>query len=109
MIRSLAIALALAVALAASQPGMARAEDPAPATAPPPRHLDKCPHEIADYDGSDATADLVKRCLGKPTSEDHNRDGRFVYMYSARGGDLYLAFLFDPAGKLIRMNAYARN
>lgn len=42
--------------------------------------------------------------LGKPTSEDYNADGRFVYLYpTAKGSD---AYLFDAGMKLVYVRSY---
>jgi hypothetical protein len=54
------------------------------------------------------TAKEVKKQLGRPMNENHNPDGRFVYMYQTRDGAM-VAFLFDDKGVLIRVRGYARN
>lgn len=54
-----------------------------------------------------ATADQVKAKLGKPSYEDHNPDGRFIYMYDQPGSRV-TAYLFDSGGHLIRIRAYQR-
>jgi hypothetical protein len=119
MIRTLAPVAAVAWLVAAGLPAQAQSSAP-PAgpqspdatavAAPAPRHhLANCPTSPADFMDSDATAALVTRCLGKPFHENHNQDGRYVYMYSFKGGTVYAAFLFDPSGVLIRVRYYAVN
>lgn len=99
--------MAAAVCLLAFGP--ARAED-APATTPPPiRHLTGCPDNIADFIDSDATATLVKKCLGKPAFENHRADGAFSWVYPSRDGKLVMAFAFNHDGSLMRARAYAQN
>jgi hypothetical protein len=88
--------LALGSAVTAQEP-------PAPA----PHHLGGCPASLADFDNSDATIKLVESCLGRPTQTAPNADGRVVYTYLARDGSLYLDFLFDKTGALVRFRAYA--
>lgn len=87
-----------------------------PEAAPPPEaqapvrtHLDKCPKNVADFIDSDASATFVKKCLGRPASENRNPDGRLVYMYSFQGGKLMLAFLFASDGSMIRVRAYKQD
>ena len=99
--------LAAAIGLLAF--GSARAQD-APATTPPPiRHLTKCPDNIADFIDSDATAPLVKKCLGKPAFENHRPDGAFSWVYPSRDGKLIMAFAFNADGSLMRARAYAQD
>jgi hypothetical protein len=76
----------------------------AAATAPPPRHIDTCPKEVTDFQGTDATAKLVEKCLGRPYHTNQNPDGRFIYMYMyvVNGRTFYFSFLFDKDGVLIR-------
>jgi hypothetical protein len=88
--------LALGSAVTAQQP-------PAPAH----HHLDGCPANLADFDNSDATTKLVQDCLGRPTQTTPNPDGSAFYSYEARDKSLYLVFLFDKTGALVRFNAYA--
>jgi hypothetical protein len=54
-----------------------------------------------------ATADQVKAKLGKPSFEDHNPDGRFIYMYDQLNNQV-AAYLFDAKGALIRVRTYQR-
>ena len=99
----------LAAALGLSAFGSGHAEEPA-ATAPPlVRHLAKCPENIADFIDSDATATLVKKCLGKPAFENHRQDGAFSWVYPSRDGKLVMAFAFNPDGSLMRARAYAQD
>lgn len=89
--------------------GSAKAEDAETATPPPVRHLTKCPDNIADFIDSDATAALVKKCLGKPAYENQRADGAFSWVYSSRDGKVAMAFAFNPDGSLMRARAYAKD
>lgn len=66
-----------------------------------------CPSTLGGYKAGQATSEQVKQCLGKPTHEDRNPDGRYVYMYNIQGN--MIAFLFDSADKLIRIRGYTKN
>lgn len=89
--------------------GSAQAQD-AEATVPPAiRHLAGCPDNIADFIDSDATATLVKKCLGKPAFENRRPDGQFSWVYPSHDGKLVMAFAFNADGSLIRARAYAQN
>lgn len=55
-----------------------------------------------------ATAEQVRDKLGKPEMENHDPDGRFVYIYKSPAG-LYVTYLFDKAGTLTRIRAYSVN
>ncbi|MDP1632136.1 MAG: hypothetical protein Q8L66_12030 [Caulobacter sp.] len=94
------------ISLAARSGALAQTEEAPPA---PIKHLAKCPDNVGDYIDSDATAPFVKKCLGAPTTENHNPDGRFVYLYSLQGGKLTLTFLFASDGSMIRLRAYKTN
>jgi hypothetical protein len=94
--------LALASAVTAREPAQPAGEVPAAA-----HHLDGCPASLGAFDGSDATIKLVETCLGRPTQTAPNPDGRVIYTYLARDGSLYLDFLFDKTGALVRFRAYA--
>jgi hypothetical protein len=54
-----------------------------------------------------STAEDVKAALGKPDHENHNPDGRFVYLYSSPNG--MITYLFDSKGVLIRIRGYTKN
>lgn len=99
--------MASAIGLLASGP--APAQDAEIATPPQVRHLAKCPDNIADFIDSDATATLVKKCLGKPAFENHRQDGAFSWVYPSRDGKLVMAFAFNPDGSLMRARAYAQD
>lgn len=99
--------MASAIGLLAS--GSAPAQDVETATPPQVRHLAKCPDNIADFIDSDATATLVKKCLGKPAFENHRQDGAFSWVYPSRDGKLVMAFAFNPDGSLMRARAYAQD
>ena len=60
----------------------------------------------ASFAAGKSTADQVRTALGKPSNEDHNADGRFVYQYKSSGGDTIYAYLFDNKGVLIRIRGY---
>jgi hypothetical protein len=47
----------------------------------------------------------VRQKLGKPEMENHNPDGRFVYIYKSPAG-VYVTYLFDPSGTLIHIRGY---
>lgn len=99
--------LAAAVGLFAF--GSAQAQDAGATTPPEIRHLTKCPDNIADFIDSDATATLVKKCLGKPAFENHRQDGAYSWVYPSRDGKLVMAFAFNPDGSLMRAVAYAQD
>lgn len=67
--------------------------------------LTKCPDNAGAYVDSHVSASFVVKCMGKPQSENHNPDGRYVYMYNLKGGAM-IGFLFDHDGVLIRPVAY---
>ena len=52
------------------------------------------------------TSDEVKQKLGPPVHEDHNKDGRFVYLYDP--GKYYSGFLFDAKGVLTAIRVYTK-
>jgi len=79
-------------------------------TTPDPTASAPCPTQISGYMAGQATAEFVKRCLGTPLSEDHNKDGRFVYLYNTNEtptAKIITSFLFDSGGKLIRTRPYS--
>lgn len=53
----------------------------------------------------ETTADEVKAVLGDPEYIDQNPDGRFVYVYSMKGGKV--TYLFDAEKMLIRIRGFA--
>ena len=67
-----------------------------------------CPTKLGEYVAGEATSDFVKHCMGEPGFENHNPDGRFVYIYDL-DADTKAAFLFNLSGKLIRIRGYGRN
>lgn len=89
--------------------GTANAQDGGTAAPAPIRHLTECPENIADFIDSDATATLVKKCLGKPAFENRRPDGAFSWVYSLRDGKVAMAFAFNPDGSLMRARAYAKD
>jgi hypothetical protein len=82
-------------------PGVAQAPPPASAAATPPDE------SFPPFVNGTSTAKEVRDKLGKPASENHNPDGRFVYLYQAKNGAI-LTFLFDAQGVLTRVRGYAR-
>lgn len=64
------------------------------------------PTSSSPFTEGKSTADEIKVALGKPSHEDHNPDGRFVYIYDASSGGM-TAYLFDSKGVLIRIRRYA--
>jgi Cu/Ag efflux pump CusA len=89
--------------------GSAQAQEADTTTPPQVRHLTKCPDNIADFIDSDATAPLVKKCLGKPAFENRRPDGAFSWVFPSRDGKLVMAFAFNPDGSLMRARAYAQD
>lgn len=67
-----------------------------------------CPKKIGEYKVGEATADQIKSCLGAPVDENHNPDGRYVYLYEVEN-NITVGFLFDASGKLMRTSGYKRN
>lgn len=98
--------LALALAFATGAPAEDAASAPAASAV---RHLTACPDTIADFIDSDATATLVRRCLGKPAFENHRPDGAFSWVYPSQDGKLVMAFAFNADGSLMRARAYAQD
>ena len=64
-----------------------------------------CPKTFGDYKPGVINSAEVKQCMGDPVHEDHNPDGRYIYMYESTDGTI-VAFLFDSSDKLIRVNGY---
>lgn len=64
-----------------------------------------CPARLVDYKEGVSTADDVRRCLGTPYHESHEKDGRFVLQYRLEGG-VIVAFAFAEDGKLLRAQGY---
>jgi hypothetical protein len=104
-----ALVAALALAQAASALAQEAPSTSAPVAAAPVRHLDRCPGNIADFEGSDATRALVEKCLGRPTRVMPGHGDDVIYQYSAQGGALIIMFVFDHSGALTHFAAYARN
>jgi hypothetical protein len=73
---------------------------PAPVTAP----ADATASATSFVEGK-STAAEIKAALGKPKHENHNPDGRFVYLYSTKDGAI-IAYLFDKEGVLTRIRGY---
>lgn len=46
--------------------------------------------------------------MGQPEHEDHNPDGRYVYIYRPDVHTI-MSFLFDAKGKLIRTRGYRQD
>jgi hypothetical protein len=67
-----------------------------------------CPSRLDGFENGVATAEQVKICIGAPHHEDHNPDGRFVYLYHLKNG-IIITYLFDKSGILERTNAYKKN
>ncbi|HCT04657.1 MAG TPA: hypothetical protein DIW86_04750 [Pseudomonas sp.] len=67
-----------------------------------------CPKKIGDYKAGEATSEQIKGCLGAPVDENHNPDGRYVYLYEVEN-NITVGFLFDSSGKLMRTSGYKRN
>jgi hypothetical protein len=65
----------------------------------------KCPEQLDKFESGGASADFVVKCIGKPVSEDHNPDGRFVYLYKLKDG-ITITYLFDSKGLLLRHRVY---
>ncbi|MDB5990085.1 MAG: hypothetical protein JWQ10_1488 [Herbaspirillum sp.] len=82
------------------------AEEPKPDVAPP---KSACPERLDGFANGLSSAEQIKTCLGQPPAhEDHNPDGRFVYLYNLKNG-IAITYLFEPSGLLIRTNAYKKN
>lgn len=67
-----------------------------------------CPKIVGGYKAGETTSQLVQSCLGSPFHENHNPDGRYVYLYKI-DTTTTIAFLFDSSGKLIRTQGYKQN
>lgn len=66
-----------------------------------------CPERLDGFINGEATADQIKGCLGNPHHEDHNPDGRFVYLYTLKN-KITITYLFESTGVLTRTNAYKK-
>lgn len=66
-----------------------------------------CPTTYNGFKEGEATSADVKACLGDPINEDHNKDGRYVYVYSPSDNRMF-TYLFDPHGKLVAFRAYGK-
>ena len=69
-------------------------------------HLANCPKDYEPFVAGEATAEFVRSCMGKPIYEDHNPDGRFVYVYKSKEDTSRLTFLFDSSQKLLKVNGW---
>lgn len=67
-----------------------------------------CPKKIGDYKAGEATSQQIRSCLGSPLNENHNPDGRFLYLYEVKS-NITVGFLFDSSGKLISTQGYKKN
>lgn len=67
-----------------------------------------CPKNIAHFSVGVDTSDIIVSCLGKPSYKDYNSDGRYVFLYK-RPKNVVFSYLFDKAGKLIKINAYKKS
>ncbi|TDR81912.1 hypothetical protein [Paludibacterium purpuratum] len=86
----------------------AYAETPQSASAPVADHPAGCPDTISGFVDGKVKAEEVQRCMGKPINENHNPDGRFIYMYGLNENQV-VAFLFDKDGILIRKRGFQKN
>jgi hypothetical protein len=66
-----------------------------------------CPDTVGGYKPGETNSAEVQHCMGDPVHEDHNPDGRYIYMYQLKDGTI-LAFLFDSSDKLIRVSGYEK-
>ena len=76
---------------------------------PPPHHLDRCPDNLGDFENSDATKDLVQKCLGQPERVMPGRGSDVIWFYSAKAGAITLVMVFDKSGALTHFRAYAHS
>lgn len=67
-----------------------------------------CPTTVAGYAAGETTSDFIKSCMGQPEHENHNPDGRYVYIYRPDVHTI-MSFLFDAKGKLIRTRGYRQD
>lgn len=73
-----------------------------------PTPPENCPKKIGGYKVGETTSQLVQTCLGSPFHEDHNPDGRYVYIYEI-DTNIFVSFLFEASGQLIRTHGYKKN
>jgi hypothetical protein len=107
--RSGTIASIVAMSLCFSAAAQVRAASTPTAASPAARHLDRCPGNIADFENSDATSNLVKQCLGQPTRIMPGRGSDVIWNYDTKGGTVILVFVFDNMGVLTHFRAYSTN
>lgn len=69
---------------------------------------DNCPERLDGFEKGAATAEQIKACLGAPQHEDHNPDGRSVYLYRLKNG-IAITYLFDSNGVYQQFRAYKDN
>ena len=98
-LRSIVVALLVVVA---SQASLAAGDPPVKPEAPT---KPACPERLDGFVNGDATAKAIVTCIGKPASEDHNPDGRFVYLYKLKD-NITITYLFDTNETLVRTNVY---
>ncbi|MCE9684632.1 YjgB family protein [Shewanella sp. AS16] len=67
----------------------------------------KCPKNVAKFPIGETTSDDIVSCMGKPSHEDYNPDGRFVYLYDSQK-KIVLAYLFGKDKKLIKVTGYEK-
>ncbi|KTC51471.1 hypothetical protein AO262_17685 [Pseudomonas fluorescens ABAC62] len=67
-----------------------------------------CPKTVGDYKVGESTSQEIQSCLGTPYYENHNPDGRYVYLYKLDTA-ITIAFVFDASGKLINTRGYKQN
>ena len=73
-----------------------------------PKSQASCPERLDGFTNGEATAEQIKGCLGQPHHEDHNPDGRFVYLYNLKN-KITITYLFESSGVLTRTNVYKKD
>lgn len=103
-----AVALSLSLAVAARGQEASPPPSPPSEASPPPHHLAACPDNVADFENSDATQKLVRKCMGAPDRVMPGHGSDVVWFYSAKGGAIMLVLVFDKTGALTHFRAYAK-
>ncbi|MCS4250752.1 MULTISPECIES: hypothetical protein [unclassified Pseudomonas] len=75
---------------------------------PNPTPSESCPKTFGDYKAGELTSQEVQSCLGSPSHENYNPDGRYVYLYKLKTNTI-LAFVFDKSGMLLNTRGYKQD
>ena len=66
-----------------------------------------CPASYNGFKEGEASSKDIKSCLGKPTHEDYNDDGRYVFVYMISDTEAY-TYLFKSDGTLSALRTWKK-